>query len=343
MKKYLFIASAALIFAACSSSNDNVNEIEELETPIQFSEYLGKSTRAEIANEQALAKAGGFKVWGYKNKKTAETDWSGKTTVFEGTTVTGTDVADPVWSYTTTKYWDKTCNYKFYAAGPVKDMTGTLSCIDDATNMKAFKVEGAASALASASASDFVIDRVVNTKDASTVTDGYKEVFDFHHIMAKVSFKVKKAEGITETLVLKSMKMSGWNEKTGTFVQAKFDGTWNALNATEWTLAETSTAGETAELASDQTLTTTAEALTGKDYIMVPQVIAAKGLKFTLTYTLGGETFSDQDATLEAAQTWGTDSHTTYTITVGPKAIKFDVTSVCDFCAVDAAGDVEVE
>lgn len=357
MKKYLFIASAAVLFAACSSSNDNVNEIVE-ETPIQFEEYLGKATKAEIASEQALAQAGGFYVWGYKVKntgdefKTAPTSMAtGQTAVFTKVPVKGTDVANPVWSYEDTKYWDKTCSYNFFAGGPVNHTTGTLAWANDK-----FTVTGAASALATATTSDFVIDREVNFVNAATRTAGTNVAFDFHHIMAKVSFYVKKASTLksTDVVILNSLTMSGWNEKTGNFEQKKFDGTWAELNTTEWTLASASTAGVTDELiASDITLTTEAQELEDMDYVMVPQAItytaatgtaAAKGLTFTLTYTLNNEEFSNQVAVVPSTQTWGTDSHTVYTIIVGPEAIKFDVTSVCDFCLSNpAAPDVPVQ
>lgn len=338
-KNFLMIApaAAAVVLAlgmTCtftSCSNEDIAQVEDEEIAISFDEYINKATKAEIVDEQALANAGGFSVWGYKTKTTG-LNWSAKTTIFNEVTVSGTDAANPVWSYSDTKYWDKTCTYKFFAAGPAG--ASGLSIIDDATNIKKFQVTGAASALASSSTSDIVIDRVPNTKNAATVTAGYKESFDFHHIMAKVSFKVKKSDDLkdADVLVLKNMKMTGWNANTGTFTQAKFDGTYTALNISEWSQTA-GTAGETAELVDeDKTLTKTAAELTGKAYIMVPQTIAASTLKFTVTYTLNGETFSDQEATLTAAQTWGTDSHTVYTIAIGPQAIVFDVTSVCDFC-----------
>lgn len=336
------IAVAAMAMVACAD-NEKINGEDGL--AINFTEAINKSTKAEIANEQALAKAGGFKVWGYKNLISAGTTWTSKQTIFDGTTVSGTDAANPAWTYVGTKYWDKTCNYKFYAAGPATGMTGTLACVASGDADMKFTVTGAASALATASKSDFVIDRVVNKKDASTVVSGYLESFDFHHIMAKISFALKESDDLAsgDVLIVKSMKMSGYNPNTGDFTQKKFDGTWAALNTSEWSQTS-ATNGKTSELiASDLTLTKTAQDLTGQEYIMVPQVIAANGLKFTLDYTLNNEEFKDQVATLTEVQTWGTDSHTKYTITVGPLAIKFDVTSVCDFC-FDAPGkDVSVQ
>lgn len=340
-KSYLMIAVVALALTACSENEKITGEEGQ---SIQFAEFVNKATKAEIANEQALAQAGGFKVWGYKNLITKGSDWSSRTPIFGGTVVTGTNAADPVWSYSPIKYWDKTCNYIFYAAGPATGMDGTLECVASGDAAMKFTVTGAKSAIATSSTSDFVIDRVVNKTNAKTdLTSTYKVQFDFHHIMAKISFALKKSPSLasSDVLIVNSMKMTAYNGADGNFTQKKFDGTWETLDVSEWTQASTAS-GDTQNLIdSDMTLTTTATALTGKDFIMVPQAIAAETLKFTLTYTLNNEIFQDQEATLSAAQTWGTDSHVTYTITVGPQAILFDVLSVCGFDVI-ASGDVSV-
>ena len=65
---------------------------------------------------------------------------------------------------------------------------------------------------------------------------------------------------------------------------------------------------------------------------MVPQ--AVENLTFTLSYTITYSDGTEEDFVAHAGkledQTWGTDTWTTYTLTVGPKPIEFDVTSVCN-------------
>lgn len=341
-KSYLIIAAAALAMASCSKENivDSVNDNETV--AITFEQFVNKATRAEVVDEAALVTEGGFKVWGYKAKNVASGSaiaWTPMNMIFNGVEVTATTASsDAVWTYASTKYWDKTCSYRFYAGGPISHTNGTLACTASGDIMK-FKVTGAESAPATESKSDFVIDRVVNQKDASTVISGYKETFDFHHIMAKISFAVKKSETLTasDNLILTDIKMSGYNAASGDFEQKKFDGTWGVLNTSEWSQTATAS-GETVQLASGEALEFDAqETNLVKDYIMVPQQIAANTLKFTVSYTLNGEEFTDQEGTLANAQTWGTDSRVTYTITVGPQAILFDVNTVCSFCV--ASGD----
>ena len=79
-------------------------------------------------------------------------------------------------------------------------------------------------------------------------------------------------------------------------------------------------------------------------YIMVPQVIAANSLKFTVTFTYTDdngtpnddtddytETFANQVATVTDSHTWGTDSYTNYTLDIKPAEIIFDVNQICNF------------
>ena len=342
-KSYLIIAAAALAMASCSKENivDSVNDNETV--AITFEQFVNKATKSEITNETALASADGFRVWGYKAKNVASGEtiaWDNddaKLVIFDDVQVS---YASSEWSYSPLKFWDKTCSYRFYAGGPVAHTNGTLDCIASGDAYMKFTVEGAVSAPATESFSDFVIDRIVNQTNASTINDPtYREGFDFHHIMAKISFAVKKSGTLTasDDLVLTDIKMSGYNAASGDFEQKKFDGTWGVLNTSEWSQTATAS-GETVQLASGEALEFDAkETNLVKDYIMVPQQIAANTLKFTVSYTLNGEEFTDQEGTLANAQTWGTDSHVTYTITVGPQAILFDVNTVCSFCV--ASGD----
>lgn len=345
-KSYLFLAAAGLVLSACSN-NDLKNDIEEIETPIDFLGYTQNSTKAEIKNEKALALAGGFAVYGYKYKDGLTwSDWSSTAgnVIFKNvnvkTTATSGDSEeknDYVWTYENKKYWDKTSAYKFYAVAPYEG-TPNYSISNDGK----FTISSVASGLA-ANSKDYVIDRVVNEVAINNGGNAYTKVgFDFHHIMAKVDFKLKMSESMDDAdkVKVQSIKMSGWDNATGTFTQTKTDGTWATLDCSEWVLG-TTVAGNVEVLTVDDAskpietalLTKTAEVLNTNTFIMVPQSFEADVLTFTIDYTVNGEPFTAQVGKIGSTQTWGTDSHITYTLTVGPKAIEFDVTSVCDFCA----------
>lgn len=338
---------AAVALASCSS-NDAIEEIVEDEVAIDFEGLTNKSTRAEIADEAALATAGGFAVFGEKHKTDLEfTAWNNTngTVIFNNVNVTGSksgSATDYTWTYSGTKYWDKTATYNFYAIAPYEaspkytpDANGKFTITDVASNL-------------AADSKDYVIDRdgVTNVSGATYAAGKTPVAFDFHHIMAKVDFK---ANATVDNVVIKKITMSGWDKNTGTFVQTTIaddkkadSGTWNELNCSEWTLATTETTKGSYDVYENSTgtsLTKNTAVAIGNTYIMVPQVITANTLKFTIDYTVGGEPFTAQEGLVTTAQTWGTDSHTTYTINVGPEAITFDVTSVCDFCVPGTAND----
>lgn len=348
MNKYIYMfAAAGLVLAGCSN-NDVRNDIADNEVEIGFNAISEKITKAEIKDEDDLAKEGGFVVWGYK-ANTAAADWTTDLyAVFDKVDVTpkvagegsynapGANTDQTAWTYADKKYWDKNATYAFYAVAPLQPAGVTYSISSDSANAKKISITPVSYGLASAAATyDYLIDRDGNI-GRNGATDVWKNVdFDFHHIMTKVDFKVKKSTDVSQTLTITELKMTGWSNGTGSFTQT-LTTTPGTLSNDEWTTKPTDKAGnvtligtgrgnETVALAN-----TDAVALTDV-YLMVPQDIAASTLKFTVTYKIGDEEFKDQEATITAAQTWGTDSHITYTVTVGPKAIEFDVETICGF------------
>lgn len=334
-KSFLFLAVAAT-FAACTQ-NDAINDaISEQE--IKFDQVLNKTTKAEITDKAALASEGGFAVFGYKS--------TSSDAVFNGVKVYSENSGNN-WKYDQIRYWDKNATYRFYAIAPYQPTNGEYS-IDKTTGV--FTITGVKSGLAKDS-DDFIIDRDgVSNVEGATANNNQAVSFDFHHIMAKVKVVVKKGVAYNEAINITKLTMSGYNPNVGNFTQKKFDTTWGALDVSEWNIATTGTNGSVELIGGNATdksieFEETAEGAAAPSsevqdiYIMVPQEIEAKTLKFTIDYTLTysdgtTEVFTDQSATIEDVQIWGTDSHTTYTLTIGgsAKPIEFNVTSVCNFC-----------
>ena len=336
-KSYLMMAAAATMFAACTQT-DFVNEVPETEQAIGFDNYVAKSTRAEITDEAALSTEGGFVVWGWKTPTTTPLDWTAAkaTQIFNKQVVSGGDGA---WTYSPTKYWDKNSTYNFYAAAPANPTSGTYACTDAANGM--ITITGVKSGLAKAvGTEDFLIDR-----DGAKSVSGYhtgnhaKVELEFNHVMAKVSIQLKR--NVTENITVNSITMSGWNSNEGKFVQT-LTVTPGVDNISEWSMT-TGTAG-TVTFNQGYALTTDAAVAVEDSYIMVPQTVGTLTftLDYTITYTDGVvENFKSQTGTL-TAQTWGTDTHTTYTIKVGPEPIEFEVNSVAGFTNT-ASGDLSIE
>lgn len=332
MNKKLYLLATVAIFAACSS-NDVKNDIQETNNEIGFDAATYKTTRAEIVSNADLANAGGFIVWGYKAKNQAQMDWTVDAyTVFNGVNVTasannGAYISgnQTNWTYATKKYWDKNAQYCFYAAAPYKASTYSVEGTNDA---KMIIINGATSGLASGS-DDFLVARGgVKNRLGSNQTDNVD--FTFNHIMTKVDFKLKKGDNVTGEVKVQSITMTGWENGTGKFTQNS-NSTPSGLDNDEWEF--TSNADGSVSILTGETaaLTTTAVKSTSQDYIMVPQDIDAGDLTFTITFTVDGESFKNHVGSIATAQKWGTDSHFTYTITISPATIEFDVASIAGF------------
>lgn len=328
------MAAAATMFAACTQS-DFVNEVsEEAPQAIGFENHIGKSTRAAITDVDDLKDAeGGFTVWGYKTSLTTP-NWGSQTTVFDEQDVTWTA---GTWKYAPLQYWDKLSTYKFYAAAPAGK--GAYS-IDGATGC--ITIPNVASAKYTDS-KDYLVTRGAKTQDG---TNTATVKFDLHHTMTKVVVKLQRM--VTEEITVTSLSMSGWDNAVGTFTQKSASIPDNANDVTEWDLDDTAVPGDVMLVGTgcgDAAVTLSSnDAVTVQDYyIMIPQTIAANTLKFTLSYTINGQTYTSHIGTLADAQTWGTDTEVTYTVKVGPAAIAFDVNSICNWQHNTADDNLTIE
>lgn len=345
-KNYFMLAAATMMLAACAET-DLVNEIAVEETPqaIGFDAFANKTTRAENGTDLTELKKNGFKVWGYK------TSGNYNYTVFDGVKVSWEEAANDVeehWGYDDTKYWDEKATYNFYAVAPY-DNNSTI------TDGK-IKITDIASAK-STSSKDYVIDRAGNTSVAGSAkaTVG----FDFNHIMAKLSFVLKA--GVAENITVTSLTMTGWDNRTGIFTQTgtttPSDNThtewaWSNNNSDPGTITLVGGTATNQSVSLNSNMSTTSSVTDA--YIMVPQTISyvaadptnsveETGLTFTISYKIGEEVFTDQVGVVNSNQTWGTDTHTTYTITVAPEAIEFEVNSVNGFTDADNTGTATIE
>jgi len=332
MNKKLYFLATVAIFAACSS-NDVKNDIAENSNEIGFDAATYKTTKAEIVTNADLATAGGFVVWGYKAKNQATMNWAtdyyevfNAVNVTAKANTTGTYISgdNTNWTYTTKKYWDKNAKYCFYAVAPY----GGSYSIAGNTDAKKITITGAQSDLASDS-KDYLISRSGVIGRAGT--DKSNVDFTFNHTMAKVDFLLKKGENVTGVVKVQKITMTGWDGGAGTFVQT-LTATPTGISHAEWTIPTANTSASFEILSEESAvLTTTGAQTTTKTYIMVPQTIDANDLTFTIDFTVDGEPFKDQVGNVTTEQIWGTDSHITYTLTIDPKAIEFDVASIVGF------------
>ena len=144
MKKYLFLAVAATVFAACSNDSDPVsqapengkNNTEAVNVPVTFGAYVDRATtRAGVTGESTVASlqaAGvGFGVMAYY---TDNNTYDGLTTPnFMYNQQVTYDATNGVWTYTPVKYWpneygsnatsEEIDRVSFFAYGPYVAVT----------------------------------------------------------------------------------------------------------------------------------------------------------------------------------------------------------------------------
>ena len=352
-KSYLMIAAAAALFAACAE-NDSFKEVDVQEAPITFNQAINKVTRAYISSVADLKTENGFVVYGYKSLDNFTTKESPD--IFAGKNVYWDDqLSTPAWVYNGLRFWDKNAKYNFYAVAPYQPTDGATYAIQGdpaVANFGRITITGAHSNKSTVS-DDYLIDRNgakgILGSDHTGSTNNPVDI-DFHHVMAKVQFALKSTL-TSGTVTVTSLTMTGWDNGAGNFTQnLTYTGAPGNIVYDEWNIP-TASAGSVALVGSGTGNTSvvltcgasaTATALTDW-YIMVPQQIAytapSTGLTFTVTYTYSDgaaqnpytETFTDQVAVVPSTQTWGTDSHTTYTLDIKPNEIKFGVTTICNF------------
>lgn len=335
MKKGILLLAVAASFAACTQNEEINDAISQQE--IKFDQVLNKTTKAEITDEAALASEGGFAVFGKKTPNASGNPFWVFGKEANGTQVSSSD-AGASWSYTGTQYWDKVATYNFYAAAPYNsnitfDKENGLFTFSNVTWGTAADVDY-----------DYLIDRNGATVNAAEEGATKNPVaFDFHHVMAKVDFKVMTT---IDDVKINKLVMQGWNANEATFTQVASapnldTDTWTAIDYSEWKMENASLEGDVTVSETSTEIINGAEAVDyGKTYIMIPQNIAA--LKFIVDYEIAGEPFINQPVTL--ASVWGTDSHITYTLNIGGGVdpINFTVNSICGFC-VDNNKDVTVK
>ena len=353
-KNYFMLAATAALFAACAET-DLVNEIVVEETPqaIGFDAFANKTTRAEITDIDDLkTNEGGFHVWGYKS-----TDrWLTSYTVFDNIPVSwvapvraddGSVTKNGYWTYDVPQYWDKTATYEFYAAAPKSSnysISNKLITVNNVTSGKSSDV------------TDYLIDR----NGVTNVNGALKQPvqFEFNHIMSKISFKFKSGVNASDKINITSLTMTGWNNGSGKFVQ-NATAVPNAPAHSEWSIDQ---AGQGSCVIIDEdnevsNITSSTAVAGGYSYIMVPQTITyteadldatpavqESGLTFTISYEIvksntDTEVFTNQIGILPTTQTWGTDTHTTYTIIVSPTKIEFGDPTIQGWSVEDGDGD----
>lgn len=221
-KNYLLIAAAAAMFAACSS-NDTFKDVDTQDVTIGFStQGVNKTTRAEMTMDWLKTVNNSFGVYGFKGVAGADGTtnlFTNEEVKYQSVTPTG-GTAYNDWRHETVRFWDKNAtNYNFYAYAPYNaynvawnNSTGfsfsgipVIQLINN-SNVNSNEDLVVADAQEGYSYAQCQTDHAA----AGFTTTGHPEhndpaagyvPFIFHHILSKLSFKVKTHADYTNTAV----------------------------------------------------------------------------------------------------------------------------------------------
>ena len=246
-KSYLMIAAAATLFAACAS-NEIKNDVKNFaESPIDFSTFTTKQTKAENSGETGTTSLSGhhttFKVWG---AKVADGTHQAVYAANDPGTVTFESSA---WSASPKKFWDKSAtNYYFYAAAPASQSWGftftSQSDMSDGTitladyTLAGNNIRTAASTTATASwISNTGADRdLMIASPCPVARNAYNKAnpdvvnLEFNHILSRLNVLVQKGTNTqNSTVSLMELKVYGmmnkgsFNEKPNNLTSAQLE------------------------------------------------------------------------------------------------------------------------
>lgn len=218
----------ALTTIVAATSCDNEIRVDEqvlepeivIDTPIEFSIFADKGTRAQETNLEAYHNT--FAVYGTK-------DNHGMQTVFDKVTVTyeAGATAPNEWTYSPLRYWDKQGSYEFIAFAPASaPMAYTLSAEGKVTGGK-FATTGKYTLIGQniqdgTSGEEKYVGFVGGTGKDTDIMLADKAIaegkakplvnLNFHHILAKLNVAVKTVSGFTSDIIVKNITITGLDD-----------------------------------------------------------------------------------------------------------------------------------
>lgn len=213
MKKYLIFAASALALASCSSDDflgENPGNVQNATTAINFGGEAGKTTRANLPQEDAVnALNKNFVVYGYKTKGTTQTTVYDHYNIAWKGTNNKTETNTKGWEYVgvknnslssvneqTIKYWDYSADqYDFVAFSLGSNTQGTGEDEVEATKVTttpSYSLTGKTANLAKC----FIADRITakngetNKKNYKLCAYGDNVTFAFRSLATKVKMGI---------------------------------------------------------------------------------------------------------------------------------------------------------
>lgn len=232
MKKFLLALTVVIVATGCNNDEVYIDEQAPqpettVETPIAFSIFADKATRAQATNLEAYHNT--FAVYGTKEN-------NGMQTVFNEVTVTYQSGAEAPneWTYSPLRYWDKQGKYEFIAYTPAAAPISYTLASDGKISGGKFATTGKYTLIGQniqdgTSGEEKYVGFVGGTgKDTDimlaekTTADGALKPtvnLNFHHILAKLNVALKTTPSFPSKLTVKNITITGLDD-TGEYTDA---------------------------------------------------------------------------------------------------------------------------
>lgn len=329
MKKFLLALTTVAVVTGCNNDEVYIDEQAPqpettVETPIAFSIFADKATRAQATNLEAYHNT--FAVYGTKEN-------NGMQTVFDEVTVTYQSGAEAPneWTYSPLRYWDKQGKYEFIAYTPAAAPISYTLASDGKISGGKFATTGKYTLIGqniqngTSSEEKYVgfvggtdKDTDIMLSDKATADGALKPIvnLNFRHILAKLNVALKTTPSFPSAITVKNITITD------------LDDTGEYTDATSWS---SSSVDANYKLQYDDA---TGVVLTDKAAYFIESLIMPQAMdgKLTLIYeiTSGSYTESftyvvDLDKVFTSSTKYEEGSNYTVTFTIDPSdPIKFD-------------------
>ena len=344
MKKYFFLAVAAVVALAACTKNE-IDQTSKAGREINFSAVAGKATKAPIESAYYPTDIP-FGVYAYAlaADKTWADDSADGQLYMDNETVSYSTTADAngIYATATTYYWPLSGSLTFVGYSP-KAATGTvaynnstkvLSVTDFTVNSSAAAQQDLMWATTQSDCTDAsTIDKgnyLSASDDTQSTNKGVNMIF--HHALSQVKFNVKKAAGLDEyTITVNAISFHAKNK--GTLTVTNDVATWGTSAAYISGTGEFDySAGSGLEVEAPNN-SATSFATFGVANMPVPQTLTAGDQTFTVTYSLAKGTVQLGQKTTDAidllggtVSAWEPNTIYNYNVVIDLKKIYFNPT-----------------
>lgn len=340
MKKFFFLAVAAVVaLAACTKNEPNTTSIEK-GRQINFTAVNGKATKAPIESTYYPTDIP-FGVFAYaltQGKTWAANSNDGQLYMDNETiSYNTTEDANGIYAPATTYYWPLSGSLTFVGYSP-KATTGTvayapatkvLTVTDFTVNATAASQQDLMWATTQKDCTDESVADKGNylsaADDTQSINKGVNMIF--HHALSQVKFNVKKATGLDAyTITVNSITFDAYSK--GTLTVTNDSPAWSAQAKQDAFVYNTTGSNVVAPNNSEEF------AAFGVANMPVPQELATGVQTFTITYSLAkggvdlGQKTVTQDLLGATVDEWEKNTIYNYNIVIDLKKIYFNPTII---------------